>query len=397
MLVRTLRHPTRLATLPYAVSLLYASAALVGCTDVGGPPNDVLDPPAGGLDGVVLEPFVAGLSSPVDLAAPPGDPRVFVVEQSGRIRWVLGGSLVPEPFLDITDRVRSGGEQGLLGLAFPPDFASSGVFYVNYTGAGGTTHVSRFGLSSPNRADPATEEVLLLVDQPFPNHNGGQIAFGPDGMLYVGLGDGGGGGDPLGAGQDPTSLLGALLRIDVSGAGSYRVPPDNPFVGLAGRRPEIWATGLRNPWRFSFDPPTDRIYIADVGQNRFEEVDAVGASVPGLNYGWNVMEGMECFVSGCDRAGLTLPVYVYGSGEGCSITGGVVYRGSAVPALVGAYLFADFCQGWIRSFRLVNDQATDVQQLNLSVSSPSAFGVDAAGEVYVLSLDGSVQRFAAGS
>ncbi len=364
-----------------------------GCTEAVDLP-DLSDTPGPGVDGLRLERIASGLSSPIDLTAPAGDDRVFIAEQVGRIRIVDDGELVDEPFIDIAERVVGGGERGLLGLAFPPDYATSGMFYVNYTGAQGASRVSRFRVSAdPDRADPESEQVLLTVEQPFSNHNGGQIAFGPDGMLYVAMGDGGSGGDPLGSGQDANSLLGALLRLDVSGDGGYRIPPDNPYVGTPNRRGELWAIGLRNPWRFSFDFPSGQIFIGDVGQNRFEEINAAPASAAGNNYGWNEMEGMECFQSGCSTSAFTLPVYVYGRGDGCSVTGGVVYRGSDVPALQGAYLFADYCQGWIRSFALVDGRPTDLQQLNVSASSPSAFGVDSSGEVYVLSLDGSVYKF----
>lgn len=378
-------HPLR--TSCFSALVLLSIAACSETTPLPEP-----SPPDPDLATVRLDPVVTGLSSLVDLATPPGDSRLFIVEQRGRVLIVQDGTMLDTPFLDIRDRVVDGGERGLLGLAFPPDFATTGVFYVDYTGSGGETRVSRFRRSSPDRADPASEEILLRVDQPFSNHNGGQIAFGPDGMLYVALGDGGSGGDPLDAGQDASTLLGSLLRIDVSGSGSYRIPPDNPFVGQQNRRDEIWATGLRNPWRFSFDAVEGRIYIGDVGQNRFEEINVAEASTGGLNYGWNRMEGLECFQSGCDQAGLTLPVYVYGRSDGCSVTGGIVYRGTEIPALRGAYLFSDFCQGWIRALSLAGNDSADVQQLDLSVTSPSAFGVDDSGEVYVVSLDGSVFR-----
>lgn len=380
---------------PVGVSGTLAILVVAACGETSPLPEP--SPPDPDLATLQLEQVATGLSSLVDLAVPPGDARLFLVEQRGRILIVRNGSALQNPFLDIRDRVVSGGERGLLGLAFPPDYATSGVFYVDYTGAGGETRVSRFRLSSPDQADPASEEIILRVDQPFSNHNGGQIAFGPDGMLYVALGDGGSGGDPLGAGQDAGSLLGSLLRIDVRGSGSYTVPPDNPFVGQPDRRDEIWATGLRNPWRFSFDATEGRVYIGDVGQNRFEEINVAPATTAGLNYGWNRMEGLECFQSGCDQSGLTLPAYVYGRSDGCSVTGGVVYRGAAIPSLRGAYLFSDFCQGWIRALRLAGNDSADVQQLDLSVTSPSAFGVDSAGEVYVVSLDGSVFRLVPGS
>lgn len=381
-----------------AVLLGACAVALVACTENMPAPVDPPAPPGPGVDSLSLEPYVTGLSSPVDVASPLGDPRMFIVEQQGQVRIATDGTLAPEPFLDIRARVAFGGERGLLSLAFPSDYATGGVFYVHYTDDGGNTRVSRFAVTAdPDRADADSEEVLLSVSQPFSNHNGGRIAFGPDGMLYIGLGDGGSGGDPLGSGQDGSTLLGALLRVDVSGGGAYTIPPDNPFVSSSNVRPEIWATGLRNPWRFSFDEPTDRLYIGDVGQNRFEEIDVAPIGAGGLNYGWNMMEGLECFTSACDAAGLTLPVYTYGRGDGCSVTGGLVYRGTAAPALVGAYLLADYCQGWIRAFRLVDDKVTDLQQLDVSVSAPTSFGTDGAGEAYIASGDGTVYRFVDGN
>ena len=250
-----------------AVLLGACAVALVACTENMPAPVDPPAPPGPGVDSLSLEPYVTGLSSPVDVASPLGDPRMFIVEQQGQVRIATDGTLAPEPFLDIRARVAFGGERGLLSLAFPSDYATGGVFYVHYTDDGGNTRVSRFAVTAdPDRADADSEEVLLSVSQPFSNHNGGRIAFGPDGMLYIGLGDGGSGGDPLGSGQDGSTLLGALLRVDVSGGGAYTIPPDNPFVSSSNVRPEIWATGLRNPWRFSFDEPTDRLYIGDVGQ-----------------------------------------------------------------------------------------------------------------------------------
>ncbi|MDP2530743.1 MAG: PQQ-dependent sugar dehydrogenase, partial [Candidatus Palauibacterales bacterium] len=312
-------------------------------------------PPAEmGTSGLVATPVVSGLSSPVWLTAPPGDPRLFVVEQRGTIRIVKDGSLLPEPFLDLRPAVASGGERGLLGLAFHPDYASNGRFYVDYTDPQGDTRVVayRVSASDPDRADPASGDTILAVDQPYSNHNGGLVTFGPDGMLYVGLGDGGSGGDPRGNGQNRGTLLGAILRLDVDGGSPYRIPPDNPFVGQAGFRGEIWAWGLRNPWRYSFDPASGLLYIADVGQNDWEEINAEPARSGGLNYGWNVMEGRHCYgSSSCDAQGLVQPILEYDHRDGCSITGGFVYRGSAMPDLQGTYFYSDYCSGWLRSLR----------------------------------------------
>ncbi len=360
-------------------------------------PSDPNPPPPASTE-LTLEPLVGGLESPVYLTAPPGDARLFVVEQPGRIQIVDGGTLLAAPFLDISRRVSYGGERGLLGLAFPADYASRGQFFVHYSDLNGDTRVSRFSTSAdPDVADPDSEDVYLQVSQPFSNHNGGQIEFGPDGMLYIGLGDGGSGGDPLNAGQDLSSLLGTILRIDVSSDPPYRVPANNPFVTTAGARPEIWAWGLRNPWRFSFDALGGFLYIGDVGQNRLEEINARALDEPGVNYGWRIREGDSCFnASTCSGQGLVDPVLSYPHGEGCSVTGGYVYRGSQLPALSGRYVYGDFCSGWLRSFQLRDGSAEDGQTLDVgTVGSLSSFGVDGAGELYVLSLDGSVLRLAA--
>jgi hypothetical protein len=330
------------------------------------------------------------------LTAPPDDPRLFVVEQPGRIRIIDDGTLLPVPFLDITDRVRSGGERGLLGLAFAPDYASSGEFVVNYTDSSGDTRVERYrATADPDVADPGSGRLILAVAQPFSNHNGGQVSFGPDGMLYIALGDGGSGGDPQGNGQNAETLLGSLLRLDPS-VEPYGVPPDNPFVGVAGARHEIWALGLRNPWRFAFDAAEDRLYIADVGQNQYEEINVAAASAGGRNYGWNIMEATHCFSSSsCSNEGLTLPVLEYSHDDGCSVTGGFVYRGANLPDVVGHYFYSDFCSGWIRSFRISGaGQAIDRTNWGLDAGRVLSFGQDAAGELYVLNADGVVYRLA---
>jgi glucose/arabinose dehydrogenase len=322
------------------------------------------------------------------------DERLFVIEQIGRIRIIEDGELVEIPFLDITDRVGSfSSEQGLLGLAFHPEYsqpgaAHQGQFYVNYTDRNGDTHISRFTVlpDDPYRADRASEIDYLTVDQPYPNHNGGMLAFGPDGYLYAGLGDGGSANDPLGAGQSLTTVLGKILRLDVdSEAEAYAIPPDNPFVDNADAQPEIWAYGLRNPWRFSFDRQTGDLFIADVGQNQWEEVSHQPADSPGgENYGWNIMEGAHCFQGdNCDQTGLTLPIFEYQHPTGCSISGGYVYRGAQFPEMDGNYFVSDYCSGII--WRLFPDgerwQADVVLDSNLIVSS---FGEDVNGEVYVL-------------
>jgi glucose/arabinose dehydrogenase len=328
-----------------------------------------------------------------------GSGRLFIIEQEGRILIVKNSVLLKAPFLDIRDRVGCCGERGLLSIVFPPRYAQKQHFYVNYTDRSGDTVVARFRTArDPDSADVASEEVVLTVKQPFANHNGGQLAFGPDGYLYIGMGDGGAANDPFGNGQRPVTLLGKLLRIDVeSRVKPYGVPPSNPFVGRQGVLPEIWALGLRNPWRFSFDRNTGDLFIADVGQNKHEEVNVQSSSSRGgENYGWNVMEGMHCFRSKtCDSAGLVLPVAEYDHRFGCSVTGGMVYRGKAIPALDGIYLYGDYCSGRVWGLKKSNERwiSTELADTELSIST---FGEDEAGEMYVADHDsGSVYRIKA--
>lgn len=363
------------------------------------PPAPPPPPPPGTPGAVGLELVTAGLSFPLALTSPPGDPRLFVAEKGGLIRIIKAGALVPTPFLDLSVLVSRGGEQGLLGLAFHPAFASNGRFFVDYTDTDGNTRIVAYRVSSdPDRADAGSAQILLTIEQPYSNHNGGGLVFGPDGFLYIGMGDGGSGGDPHGNGQDRDDLLGSLLRIDVNGPSGYAIPPDNPFRDELGSRGELWDYGLRNPWRFSFDRATGDLYIADVGQNAREEVNVATAASGrgrGLNYGWSRMEGSVCFGGGsCDRTGLVIPVAEYGHDQGCSITGGHVYRGTRAPELVGHYLYADFCEGWVRSFRYSNGSATDAREWPALKPGGlvSSFGEDAAGEVYILESSGSVYR-----
>lgn len=377
---------TRLLSLGLVVALLR------GCGGEGGAP---ITPPAQATEAVALRQVVTGLDFPVYLTAPAGDPRLFIVEKTGRIRIVRNGALAPAPFLDLSAAVSNGGEQGLLGLAFDPQYATSGRFYVDYTDRNGDTRIARFRVSAdPDVADAASKEILLTIDQPYSNHNGGQVAFGPDGFLYVGMGDGGSGGDPQGHGQNPDDLLGSLLRLDVSGPTGYTVPAANPYAAGGGRG-EVFSIGLRNPWRFSFDRRNGDLYIADVGQNEREEVDvstAASGGGRGLNYGWNRMEGTACYTGGCNRSGLTLPVLDYTHADGCSITGGYVYRGTAVPAIAGHYFYADFCNGWVRSLRYADGRATESREWPALKpgGQVTSFGEDAAGELYVLEADGKV-------
>ena len=344
---------------------------------------------------VALQPVVGGLDTPVGIAnAGDGSGRLFIVEKIGRIRVVRNGELAATPFLDITDRVGAArSEQGLLGLAFHPRYAENGLFFVNYTDRQGNTVVSRFsthaGQSQPN---PASEVVLLILDQPAANHNGGHLAFGPDGYLYIGTGDGGGAGDQYGNGQNGQTLLGAMLRLDVDGNQPYTIPADNPFVGEPSVRGEIWALGLRNPWRYAFDRATGDLYIADVGQNMYEEVNFQPAGDSGgQNYGWPVMEGLHCFPADrpCNREGLTLPVREYDHSQGCSVTGGYVYRGNEFPLLTGIYLFGDYCSGRIWGLARSGDGGGwRVAQLALVDAQPSAFGEDEMGELYLVGIGG---------
>ncbi len=341
---------------------------------------------------VELRRIVGGLDTPVGAAhANDGSGRLFIVEKPGRIRIVRNGALLPDPFLDITDRADAGGsEQGLLGLAFHPDYIHNGFFFVNYTDHRGDTVVSRFSVTADaDRADPASETVILTLDQPAGNHNGGNLVFGPDGYLYIGTGDGGGAGDQYGNGQNGQTLLGAMLRLDVDGGLPYAIPPDNPFRGDPAIRDEMWAIGLRNPWRYSFDRLTGDLYIADVGQNRYEEVDFQPAGSPGgQNYGWPIMEGLHCYPEDqpCDRSGLTLPVVEYDHSQGCSVTGGYVYRGREFPILTGIYLFGDYCTGRIWGLAAGEGgrwRVAELGQFNVALSS---FGEDEAGEVYLLDM-----------
>lgn len=336
---------------------------------------------------LVPEPRIAGLDLPVHVAhAGDGSGRLFVVEQRGRIRLVKNGALRPTPFLDITARIGCCGERGLLSVAFPPGYAAKGHFYVNYTDRAGTTVIARYRASAdPDLADPGSEQIVLTVAQPFANHNGGQLAFGPDGYLYVGMGDGGSAGDPQDNGQRTDTLLGKLLRLDVEGGTQpYAVPADNPFRGRPGFRPEIWALGLRNPWRFSFDRTSGDLWIADVGQNRYEEVNFRPAgSAGGENYGWRVMEGAHCYnPDPCTTAGLTLPIAEYSRADGCSVTGGHVYRGARYPRMQGVYLYGDYCSGRIWGLRRDGQAFANLLLLDTSFTI-TTFGEGEDGTVYV--------------
>lgn len=351
---------------------------------------------------LTLTPVVSGLSNPTQTTNA-GDDRLFVVEQSGKIRIVQNGQLLATPFLDIADRVTSGGERGLLGLAFPPGYASKGYFYVNYTDLNGDTVIARYRVSNDlNQANANSEEILLTIQQPFANHNGGQIAFGPDGYLYIGTGDGGSSGDPQNNAQSPDSLLGKILRIDVeAGAKPYAIPSSNPFLAANDPtdryRDEIWATGLRNPWRFSFDQQTGDLYIGDVGQNAVEEINFQAAtSKGGENYGWRFFEGSQPYnnPSG-NQAGLTFPVAEYDHSQGASVTGGYVYRGNPNSTLQGVYLYGDFGSGRIWGLRQAAN-GWENALLTDTAYNISSFGEDQSGNLYLADyFGGTIYRISA--
>ena len=335
---------------------------------------------------------IATLEEPVAMATRPGetDPVLYVAEKTGRVVSVPvqeGSGVV----LDLTGRVSLGNEQGLLGIAFSPD---GRYLYTNRTDTQGDTRITEFAFEG-GRAIVSSERDVLIVDQPYANHNGGGLAFGPDGYLYIALGDGGSGGDPHGNGQSLSTLLGKLLRIDPrpSAHDPYAIPRDNPFVGRRGVRPEIWAYGLRNPWRFSFDRETGDLWIGDVGQGKWEEIDVeASGSEGGRNYGWNVLEGSEPYLGGSTR-GMTPPVYEYFNDDAaCAVTGGYVYRGADIPTLQGWYVFADYCEGRVRALRIGQDGSVHERPLNVSAEAITSFGEDAAGELYVLSRAGGVYR-----
>ena len=345
---------------------------------------------------------VAGLEDPIHVThAGDGSGRLFVVEKPGTIRIVRDGMLVEDPFLDITALVgSSGSEQGLFSVAFHPRYRENGRFFVNYTDQAGDSVIARYTVSSePDVADPASAMTVLTIEQPAANHNGGQNAFGADGYLYIGMGDGGGAGDRFENAQNPGTLLGKMLRIDVDSAEPYAIPPDNPFVGQEGTRPEIWALGLRNPWRFTFDRQTGDMYIGDVGQNAKEELDFQPASSRGgENYGWNTMEATDCFdpSSGCDETGLAMPIAEYTQDQGCSIVAGFRYRGQAVPQFADAYIFGDYCSGAIWALSQDSGGAWTKTDLLRYDSGLSSFGEDEQGELYMVNLgDGILYRLGA--
>ncbi|HEU4583686.1 MAG TPA: PQQ-dependent sugar dehydrogenase [Polyangiaceae bacterium] len=391
------------------------AGAALGCSDGSRSSLPATGELADVVDHLRLTPVVDGLDRPTFITALPGSDVLLVLEQGGRVRWIEGGQLRAEPFLDLSDRVLSGGgEQGLLGLAFHPNFRDNGRFFVHYStiaqnGAqnglrAGDGVISEFTSSAgASSADASTQRRLLSVAQPYSNHNGGMLAFSPrDGFLYIGLGDGGSGGDPRGNGQNLGVWLGKMLRIDVDSRaqGEYGIPDGN--LSGSGVLPEIWSYGLRNPWRFSFDPDNGDLYIGDVGQNAVEEVDYEPRGEGGRNYGWNTMEGSRCYQpnSGCDRDGIAAPVLEYSHDAGCSITGGYVYRGRAIPELRGVYFYADYCSGLIGTLRMQDGALGGSRDITASInpdgiSDFTSFGTDADGELYIASRGGSIYRIEA--
>ncbi len=373
------------------LKLALAVLAISACS----PETDPEPTPDGNVS-LTLDQVATGLTGPVYVTSPPGDSRLFIVEQPGRIRIVQNGQLLPTPFLDIISRVGSGGERGMLSLAFHPQYSTNGFLYVYFTATNGEIRIERF-TATGNTANPSTSKLILSVPHPRGNHNGGLAMFGPDGMLYLGLGDGGGGGDPDLNGQNENTLLGALLRIDVNSGDPYGIPAGNPFIGRNDARPEVWATGLRNPWRFAFDAQGGNLYIADVGQGELEEVNVVGATRAGVNYGWNIMEGTSCYnASTCNKQGLELPVLEYRHlGNACSVTGGFVYRGTAIPEIAGHYFYGDYCAGFVKSFKFQNGSATEERTWEFgNIGNVLSFGQDSAGELYITSGNGTVYRIA---
>lgn len=363
------------------------------------PPTDTPIPAAVALEAIKINlvPIAGGFTKPVYLThAGDGNGRLFVVEQPGRIFVLKDEVVLPTPFLDIVSIVGSdSSEQGLLSAAFHPDYPNNGFFFVNYTDRQGDTVIARYQVSeNPDVANPDSARVLMTIGQPYPNHNGGQVVFGPDGYLYVGMGDGGAANDPQNNGQTLSTLLGAILRLDVDNAEPYGVPDNNPFVNVEGARPEIWSYGWRNPWRIAFDPATNDMVIGDVGQNEYEEINVELAGTPGgQNYGWRLLEGRHCFnPRECDPAslGVVLPIAEYDHGQGCSVTGGYVYRGARFPGLTGIYFYGDFCSGTIWGLRHEPDGRWSELELLRTDVSISSFGQDETGEVYLVNHQGNI-------
>lgn len=393
---RLSRHTAGIAV---AALLLWLSAT--GCAPAPDP-LPLVGPPASIVEAVTLQPVVDGLTRPVAGASDATD-RFFVAEKDGLVRLVADGAVRAEPVLDLRDRIATdGSERGLLGIALHPAFLDNGRLFVVYTNLDGDTEIVETVVDQEAvNADSAETRLILFVDQPFGNHNGGQLRFGPDGMLYVGLGDGGAVGDPYDNAQDPGTLLGAILRLDIDAPtpdAAYTIPPDNPFADERNARGEVWALGLRNPWAFSFDRATGDLYIGDVGQEGPEEINFQPAGHSGINYGWPVLEGERCFEDGrCRNAGLQPPAYTYPHSDGCAVVGGHVYRGAAYPALTGTYFFADYCLGTVWALRYDPPSGVWLRTPVANAATPlSAFVEDTAGELYVLAYnDGALLRLSA--
>ena len=379
------------------ILLLSLLSLILSCNDAPSASKN----PSSAFPEIQLASVAKGLNQPLGLFHA-GDGRLFIVEQGGTIRIWQNGALLEKPFLDVRERVTSGGEKGLLGLAFHPKFSENRRFFVNYTSPTDGLHtvISEFKVGDqPNEADKNSERILLTVPQPFANHNGGDIVFGPDGFLYIGMGDGGSRNDPHGNGQNLAALLGKMLRIDVEQKGEgkqYGIPADNPFVGRANAAAEVWAYGLRNPWRFSFDGTTGLLYAGDVGQDTREEIDVIRK---GRNYGWNVMEGTICTPGvhpTCDKSLFEPPIIDYPRSEGITVIGGYVYRGKAIPGLAGAYLYGDFGSGRVWALRYDGKAVTAQGLLLESGKAISSFGEDAQRELYLIDYGGEVFRIAPG-
>jgi glucose/arabinose dehydrogenase len=382
---------------PARRTLVILALALLTIGSLGAPvaaQQSEFDPSTFALNTQLL---VDGLTSPVQLVdANDGTGRMFIVQKTGQVLIFKDGAVASKPFLDISGHVSGSSEQGLLSIALHPKFKENGTFFIDYTDRNGNSQIERWAVSkdNPDVADPDSATTILEQDQPFPNHNGGLLLFGPDNYLYTGFGDGGSGGDPEGNGQDLGVLLGKILRIDVDHTVEdlpYAIPSDNPFINRNDARSEIWAYGLRNPWRFSFDRETGDLYIADVGQGQYEEADFNPAGKGGLNFGWVITEGPHCYEQDtCDQTGLTLPFFSYTHQEGgCSITGGYVYRGNAIPSLSGAYLAGDYCSGLVWAVNPETGAASAPVETNLSISS---FAEDAEGELYLIDLNGAIYK-----
>jgi len=370
-----------------------------GTTAPPPPPAPTTTQPSGPLLGLAADTVARTLRNPVFLTAPRGDARLFVLEKAGTIRIITEDGVLDEPFLDITDLVGSDAlEQGLLGMAFHPDYGSSGRFFLYYTNLDGDTRLAEYRVSAdPDIADPSSAKVLLLAAQPGIAHNGGMLLFGADGYLYVSLGDGGGASDEFGNAQDPGTLLGGILRLDVDGGDPFAIPPDNPFIADASAAPHTWVFGLRNPWRFDIDAASGLAYIADVGQDEWEEVSVVPvADVAGANFGWPIAEGDDCYrADACDTTGMIAPVISYPHSEGCSIIGGFVYRGAAIPELQGHYFYGDWCGQWVRSFRYQDGEAVDTRDWTADfgqIGQVQSFGVGGDGEMYIVTQGGFVLK-----